>query len=485
MKRLVAVAMAVLCAVAQAATTDDYVQDGLIACWDGYENVGRKMHEDSPSDWIDVKGGRALELAEGDSFNGDEIILTNVVRETAEELFDAAGDITIEVNGRPVSTTDALMLLVNVPNFAAFGWDYRYGAITIRWVDSAAATKYHYRTYASGYTDAATLAASGVYQTYSALIGIGSSAVYVNGESRGTTTGLNYTGDARSDNFRLRVGHANAVSAIRSIRIYNRKLTAAEVAANRAVDAKRFDEGDMSGEPGVSVSGVPENFAAAGLPAYGVVKKSVGEPVSLTAPDRVALSDSARAECRGWKLYDGETGKLIDESTDSTRLVCSFTYEKPVRLIWRWTRVYRVAATAAPGLTVAPAETWVDEGGDATLAATGADYPVWTVNGVFHQDRSAGITVKVTGPVEVSVAASRVIRATQEGAGAKDGSDWGNACAGVRRGVVRAALRQGRAPARQHPAASAALGRNVRVEERTLRSLPRDLHDESGRTGGH
>ena len=405
MKRVLVVVVAV-CAVvgAFAATTDDYVQDGLIACWDGYENVGRKMHEDSPSAWIDVKGGRALELAEGDSFNGDEIILTNVVRETAEELFDAAGDITIEVNGRPVSTTDALMLFVNVPNFAAFGWDYRYGAITIRWVDSAAATKYHYRTYASGYTDAATLAASGVYQTYSALIGVGSSAAYVNGVAKGTTTGLNYTGDARSDNFRLRVGHANAVSAIRSIRIYNRKLTAAEVAANRAVDVKRFEEGDMSGEPGVCVNGVPQNYGTAGLPVYGVIAQSAGEVVSLAAPDRVDLPDSARAECRGWKLYDGELGKLLEESTDATRLVCSFTYEKPVRLVWQWDVRYPVTVSAAEGLTVTPESAWGSASAPAEFTVSGADFPLWSDGGLGGDVHAKTVAFAPTNATAVTVA---------------------------------------------------------------------------------
>lgn len=41
----------------RAATTADYVQDGLLACWDGVENAGAGLHDAAPSKWIDVVGG--------------------------------------------------------------------------------------------------------------------------------------------------------------------------------------------------------------------------------------------------------------------------------------------------------------------------------------------------------------------------------------------------------------------------------------------
>ena len=47
------VALALTALIAQphlrAATTADYVQDGLIACWDGVENAGAGQHNATPS----------------------------------------------------------------------------------------------------------------------------------------------------------------------------------------------------------------------------------------------------------------------------------------------------------------------------------------------------------------------------------------------------------------------------------------------------
>lgn len=56
MKRLFAIAMAALCAAAQAVTTDDYVPEGLIAMWDGYENDGAGGHATELTEWKDTSG---------------------------------------------------------------------------------------------------------------------------------------------------------------------------------------------------------------------------------------------------------------------------------------------------------------------------------------------------------------------------------------------------------------------------------------------
>lgn len=63
MKRLIAVAMVAACAVAQAETTGDYVQGGLVACWDGYENSGPSDgHRSDATKWIDCVQGAEVDL---------------------------------------------------------------------------------------------------------------------------------------------------------------------------------------------------------------------------------------------------------------------------------------------------------------------------------------------------------------------------------------------------------------------------------------
>ena len=40
-------------------TARDYVQNGLIAMWDGIENVGYGQHDDAATTWVDLTGGGA------------------------------------------------------------------------------------------------------------------------------------------------------------------------------------------------------------------------------------------------------------------------------------------------------------------------------------------------------------------------------------------------------------------------------------------
>lgn len=50
-------------------TAADYVQDGLIAHWDGIENVGYGLHDDNPTYWVDLTGGGADWILE-DQYTG-------------------------------------------------------------------------------------------------------------------------------------------------------------------------------------------------------------------------------------------------------------------------------------------------------------------------------------------------------------------------------------------------------------------------------
>lgn len=43
-------------------TASDYIQDGLIAMWDGIENIGHGEHDNNTDIWIDLVGGKELIL---------------------------------------------------------------------------------------------------------------------------------------------------------------------------------------------------------------------------------------------------------------------------------------------------------------------------------------------------------------------------------------------------------------------------------------
>ena len=186
-------------------------------------------------------------------------------------------------------------------------------------------------------------------------------------------------------------------------------------------------KGEDVNRSGVFVSGDPRDYATAGSPVYGYIEKSVDETVDLIAPEVIELSAGSHAVCMGWKLYDGETGELVNESTDANKTHCSFVYKNLVQLVWQWKVQHLLTPAAADGLTITPASAWVGEGEEAAFTVTGADYPAWTVNGVAQPGRSASIAVKGAEGLELSVADSRLIYVTQDGAGQKDGTSWDNA----------------------------------------------------------
>ena len=330
-------ACAALCgfaAVAQAKTTSDYVQTGLVAMWDAFENAGRGLHVDATNEWTDLVSGRTLALLEGDAFDGCQINLAKGVRATADKLFESAGDITIEVNARPVTLSSGYdMALVSVPNFARFGWDARDGGISIMYVNSAGTTENHYQSFASGYGNGQQLTQAGVFQTYSALIGIGSGAVYVNGSSRGKTGGVDWSGNQRSADLNAQVGNGSAVSLVRTIRIYNRKLTAEEIAANRAVDMDRFDNGNYfvkaSLKGSVSVVGTPTEvsvevqnpesgwtaeWSTDGGTTYSAERPAFSEKGVYEVRCRVSASGYAPAEVSAQVVVAPKAVKLISGS---------------------------------------------------------------------------------------------------------------------------------------------------------------------------
>ena len=398
--------------VAQAKTTANYIQNGLVACWDGWENSGAGQHQDAPTAWIDVVGNRSLALDERDFFTGCEVTLTNVVRETEEDLFDEAGDVTLEVNGRPLAPCNAdYAPVVGIPNFAGFGWSNFKGGIVAYYPHSAANIEWHRKTYTSGYTYANDIAAAGVSQTYTSLLGVGSSAAYVNGVSSAYSGASDWHGSARGTGFQAQVGTTSGSgSVVRNIRIYNRKLTVEEIAINAAVDKARFVDGDLVGEgiPGVFVKGEPENVTDGALPAYGCITKHDGDAVELTAPDYVVVSDSERIYCAGWKLYDESSDKLLAESTDETRLTCAFDYKIPVRLVWQWDWRYPVTVTADAGLTVTPATAWGSAAFPAEFTVDGADFPLWSGEGLESEPHAKTALFAPTAATAAAVAVAAV-----------------------------------------------------------------------------
>ena len=55
-------------------TAADYIQDGLVAMWDGIENVGWGEHDDESTVWKDLIGGNDATLTDNGLFGDDALI---------------------------------------------------------------------------------------------------------------------------------------------------------------------------------------------------------------------------------------------------------------------------------------------------------------------------------------------------------------------------------------------------------------------------
>lgn len=234
-----------------------YVQDGLLALYDGIENAGAGLHDATSRVWRDLSdggGAHHIELLDGDQVLSDRVRLVRGVRTAAGALADAYRRMTFEFNGRPVemdAVGDWSSQVVNVPNVGYLGWQGKqsgYNGFTMARPMTLTGTysdKYNVRSYNSGYAQLADIVSAGVWQTYSGSpssgkAGGGNDPVFVNGKSVARTT-LNWEGGSRTDDLKLTVGGEKVVTEIRSLRVYGRQLTEDEAAQNAAVDRMRFD----------------------------------------------------------------------------------------------------------------------------------------------------------------------------------------------------------------------------------------------------
>ena len=387
-----------------------YIQDGLVVQYDGIENAGPGVHDASARVWVDLTGnGHDLVLNAGDTVGANFVNILRGSRTASNDVFAAYSPITIEFNARPTAADKAgnwSANLVGIPHIGTFGWDGRTGAIFVMRPHSAAATANNYRSYNSGYSKLANLVSAGVFQTYSATPGYGDdqaadSPVYVNGAQVAKTHGVNRNSDpdTRPASLQVSVGHSKTASALRSVRIYNRELTAEERAINNALDKVRFDGAELSTVlPGyhynaalgivvkdalawkLDISGTPIN-AGVPTPAYGSTNVLADGASFLCAAPEVwtnAACDTA-AVCTGYKVY---TNAFVYAEGVAT----NFTYVHPdcangASLVWQWDAEYKTTATSTGTGTVSSAEQWTAHGDSVTVSATpgaGWAFHKWT-----------------------------------------------------------------------------------------------------------
>lgn len=228
-------------------TARDYVQDGLIAMWDGIENAGWGKHDANATNWVDLIGGADMALAIPAAY-------TNVAFLTWEEGALHYSD-SLNVANFPV----IYFATVTVNEDLAYFLNVDFGTAEVvsrrnadSFIDNREYSLFGYLNRTLGFygpilANENQLFRGDGYLRVKKTLAATKAQQYVNGEKM-TRYNLTLTQKANSYSvgstfrgFMLR-GNYNCPSIdYYCIRLYNRALTAEEVAHNYEIDKARFN----------------------------------------------------------------------------------------------------------------------------------------------------------------------------------------------------------------------------------------------------
>ena len=250
-KQTVAVLAAVLgLAVYGEIPTRAYVQNGLIAHWDGIENAGAgNPHDPTVVKWTDLKQGVTFNVNanSGEGFDGNAFILktsqgSGKVLSTSPIL-----DATLEAYILPMANValgkDAHTPILTLDSAGAISFDSRLGGVSVSYRPTEE-LKSTLKSFDSGYRYVSELIADADFRTYSVRLGIGSCGVSIDGVTRAETEGVvpGKAGVTIKTTTNLRIDGTKVQTKAYSYRVYDRQLADAEAFHNHKVDLARFED---------------------------------------------------------------------------------------------------------------------------------------------------------------------------------------------------------------------------------------------------
>lgn len=224
---------------AKVPTARDYIQNGLIAMWDGIENVGYGTHDDNATSWVDLTGGGADWLLKDSNTTQVFEVGADYVKILNGVAFTGRGHCTASwASSNDIVTfefvfdnTDFDSASNTMAKMVSFGvgsgnWDQ---TIHLKGMDFA---NYAYNRYGQ-----VTLS-----ENQNAIsFDIGVQAVLLNGQ---TVMSINRTFGGYTYGAPVLGAYAATAAIgvkIKSMRLYGRSLTDAERLANYAIDKARFN----------------------------------------------------------------------------------------------------------------------------------------------------------------------------------------------------------------------------------------------------
>lgn len=230
--------------------TNPYVTDGLVAMWDGQWNVAGGMHDANATTWADISGNGCdlnapahysfgsyfCDLPAGNRFYGT---LPSVMSATTTEIvgcftesytLSTDCDLGVEVGNRGLGA----MFLSNMNAT-------RDVLVATRTSNASSQTVYKTRGAYPASTATAYVNALTSFSGSTELNGGRTFSLYVNGQARSGSATSYWTAPASTPTTWIGVGTTGKTDIrLCCVRIYSRILTAAEIAANYAIDRERF-----------------------------------------------------------------------------------------------------------------------------------------------------------------------------------------------------------------------------------------------------
>lgn len=211
----------------------DYVQNGLVAIYDGIENAGWGSHDSAATSWMNLVNGNTVTLPAGFTAGDDCVTVTNANQSLVVSDYSGA-DFTVEY----------VFALADDNTFRECLFEATSGNSSFRYRAGANIDDFwnwgHYAKILfprSGNVGVVKSISSSWHDIFSATNG---GEDFVNGISVGAGSLETYTDITALNGFRIGRNGFTTFQDVCSIRIYNRALTAAEVVANYAIDKERF-----------------------------------------------------------------------------------------------------------------------------------------------------------------------------------------------------------------------------------------------------
>jgi hypothetical protein len=418
---------------AAALTTRDYVQGGLVACWDGVENAGRGVHAASTNQWIDVVSNVVAVLTTSVVIEANRMTFPSAAAYAAiasadgVRTFGKAGNGTIEVvvyttGGGHAFQANSLcggLALGRYSNnhliagrsgtlCAVFDWRYTTNTITIVYTSSQATQFF-----------------------INGIVAATANDTYWN-----ETSGECIIGNRQSKSSSLS-------GSVFCLRIYNRKLSLSEAAANYAVDYQRFVEGKTA-DGAVVVSGDP---VALGEPTTGygeipviegtAVEFSLGGGTNIGGTTLYVSADGLTRGAFTKAIFTPQNGS----AEEITALSFTRTMPKRSTLVWVFGGLgcnYRFAANdqmdfLIDGESAAVGDNWVSGQARVTVTAVpraGYGFVSWPSGVPDALKYSAEVTLDLADGGRDLIVESRAVKtwyAAPAASGKGDGSSPENA----------------------------------------------------------